>query len=69
MNADRSSVVEVPTSKRTPREWGLIGSRRRWGEHGRILRLDQLDDTTKRIVCAILTAQENAAKAAEKVEP
>jgi hypothetical protein len=56
--------VEIAT-KLTPRESGLIGSRRRWGPHGRILRLDQLDPVTKSIVLAILDAQANAKKAVE----
>lgn len=42
---------------------GQIGSRARWGPP-RILRLDQLDATTAEIVRAVLTARENAAKAA-----
>jgi hypothetical protein len=53
----------VSPPKLTAHEYGLIGSRRRWGEHGRILRLDQLDDVTRNIICAILDAQKNKAAA------
>jgi hypothetical protein len=46
---------------------GVIGAQHRWGKHGRICRLDQLDPVTRGIFEAILTAQANAKLAAEKV--
>lgn len=42
---------------------GQIGSRARWGPP-RVVRLDTLDPVTRDIIRAILTARENAAKAA-----
>jgi len=44
-------------------EAGRLGAAKRWGEHGRILRLDRLDPVTRSIVEAILTARKNAAAA------
>jgi hypothetical protein len=44
---------------------GVTGARTRWGPP-RILRLDQLDPVTAEIVRAVLTARENATKAAER---
>jgi len=48
------------TPKMSPSESGTLGARKRWGPHGIILRLDQLDPVTRRIVEAILDAQANA---------
>ena len=45
-------------------ERGKLGARTRWGPP-RVLRLDTLDPVTRDIVAAILTARENAAKAAQ----
>ncbi len=53
----------VSPTKLTPREYGLIGSRRRWGEHGRLIRLSELDDVTRTIIVAILDARRNKAAA------
>ena len=42
---------------------GRRGAVKRWGEHGRILRLDRLDPGTRGIVEVILAARANAAAA------
>jgi hypothetical protein len=47
-------------------EAGKRGARKRWGEHGRILRLDELDPSTRDVVNSILTARRNAAEAAAR---
>jgi hypothetical protein len=60
----RQPVKAAPRPKMTRRECGVVGMQSRWGPHGRILRLDQLDPVTKAIVCAILDGAENA-KAAQ----
>lgn len=57
----------MASPKLTPREYGLIGSRRRWGEHGRLIRLSELDDVTRAIVVAVLDARQNMEKAAPAI--
>jgi len=51
----------------SPADAGRLGARKRWGPHGIILRLDQLDPVTRRIVEAILDAQANAQRKAADV--
>jgi hypothetical protein len=64
----RQAVKAAPRPKMSPHDRGIAGMRSRWGPHGRIVRLDQLDPVTKGIVEAILTAQANAKAAAEKAQ-
>jgi hypothetical protein len=61
----RQPVKAAPRPKMTRHETGVLGMQRRWGPHGRILRLDQLDPVTKNIVLAILDAQDSAKKSAQ----
>ena len=49
------SIAPAPT-RLTAHDHGAEGARRRWGKHGRILRLDRLDPTTKELVCLLLDA-------------
>jgi hypothetical protein len=56
-------MVSPSNTKPTAHDYGVEGARRRWGPHGRILRLDQLDPITKNIVLAILDAQASAKNA------
>jgi hypothetical protein len=65
----RQPVKAAPRPKMSRHDSGVLGMQSRWGPHGRILRLDQLDSVTKAIVCAILDGAENAKKAAEKAGP
>ena len=53
------------TGKMSRQSSGLLGARTRWGPP-RILRLDELDSTSREIIAAILTARANAAKAASE---
>ena len=53
----------APRPKMTKSEAGKLGMLRRYGPHGRILRLDQLEPTTKTFVLALLDAAAAKAKA------
>ena len=61
------SIAPAPT-RLTAHDHGVEGARRRWGKHGRILRLDKLDPATKELVCLLLDAAQ-AKRDAETVEP
>lgn len=48
--------LDSPPRKATPAEAGRIGAKKRWGEHGRILRLDKLEPAQRAVVLALLDA-------------
>jgi hypothetical protein len=56
-------ITTDPDPRATAREFGRQGAAKRWGEHGRILRLDHLDPVTAQIIKSILTARKNAQEA------
>jgi hypothetical protein len=66
--AKYSTASWTPAKRAEAAQSGRRGARNRWGPP-RILRLDTLDPVSREIIAAILTARENAAKAAAVAEP